>query len=241
MGNLLSQLGKDFVRSAVKQVGRDGGKVISNHVYGDAHSTPVRGSDSMYSIYSDVPDASLMAEFKCDGIMDLDNRKRAEEAGYKPVGGLNHWIGCFGVIDFIIVIGLLFAACAYYKSCALIFFVVVMIRAFNKFRTKSRKLTKPYRQMTYETDRRYKTGRRYAGDVVIDHEITVELYKEEKKVIYKRTAMYVVIAFLLLFAGSIKSYMAPYYHQMEEEQKQQKAIQSDMTQDQESVEESIDL
>lgn len=33
---------KGFVRSAVNQVGRDGGKVISNQLYGDAHSVPHR-------------------------------------------------------------------------------------------------------------------------------------------------------------------------------------------------------
>lgn len=39
----LGQLGRWFVRSAVGQVGRDGGRVISNQIYGDAHSTPIRG------------------------------------------------------------------------------------------------------------------------------------------------------------------------------------------------------
>jgi hypothetical protein len=38
----LNNLAKGFVRSAVNQVGRDGGKVISNQVYGNAHSTPLR-------------------------------------------------------------------------------------------------------------------------------------------------------------------------------------------------------
>ena len=41
--SFLGQLGKGFIRSAVNQVGRDGGRVISNQVYGDAHSTPIRG------------------------------------------------------------------------------------------------------------------------------------------------------------------------------------------------------
>lgn len=38
-----TQLFQGFVRSAVNQVGRDGGKVISNQVYGNAHSAPIRG------------------------------------------------------------------------------------------------------------------------------------------------------------------------------------------------------
>ena len=35
-------LGKGLIRSAVNQVGRDGGRVVSNQLYGDAHSTPHR-------------------------------------------------------------------------------------------------------------------------------------------------------------------------------------------------------
>lgn len=38
----LKQLAKGFIRSAVNQVGRDGGRVVSNKVYGDAHSIPIR-------------------------------------------------------------------------------------------------------------------------------------------------------------------------------------------------------
>ena len=40
MGNFIQNLAKGFIRSAVNQVGRDGGKIISNQIYGDAHSTP---------------------------------------------------------------------------------------------------------------------------------------------------------------------------------------------------------
>lgn len=40
--NFISNLGRGFVRSAINQVGRDGGRVISNKVYGDAHAMPHR-------------------------------------------------------------------------------------------------------------------------------------------------------------------------------------------------------
>jgi hypothetical protein len=40
----LSNLAKGFVRSAVNQVGRDGGKVISNKIYHGNHGTPVYNS-----------------------------------------------------------------------------------------------------------------------------------------------------------------------------------------------------
>ena len=39
--SFLENLAKGFIRSAVNQVGRDGGKVVSNNVYGNSHSTPV--------------------------------------------------------------------------------------------------------------------------------------------------------------------------------------------------------
>jgi hypothetical protein len=39
-----TQLFQGFVKSAVNQVGRDGGKVISNRVYDDQHSTPFRST-----------------------------------------------------------------------------------------------------------------------------------------------------------------------------------------------------
>jgi len=41
MSNFLNNLLKGFVRSAVNQVGKDGGKVISNQIYGNNHATPV--------------------------------------------------------------------------------------------------------------------------------------------------------------------------------------------------------
>ena len=49
MANFISQLGKGFIRSAVNQVGRDSGKVVSNSIYGDKHSVPIRNTGSKYS------------------------------------------------------------------------------------------------------------------------------------------------------------------------------------------------
>ncbi len=53
--SFLGKLTKGFIRSAVNQVGRDGGRVISNQIYGDAHSTPIRKS-------SNVPNTSSVKE-----------------------------------------------------------------------------------------------------------------------------------------------------------------------------------
>lgn len=40
--SFFENLGKGLIRSAVNQIGRDGGRVVSNQLYGDAHSTPHR-------------------------------------------------------------------------------------------------------------------------------------------------------------------------------------------------------
>lgn len=42
MGSFINELAKGFVRSAVNQVGRGAGRVVSNNIYGDAHSIPHR-------------------------------------------------------------------------------------------------------------------------------------------------------------------------------------------------------
>lgn len=50
MASFTKSLAKGFVRSTVNQVGRDAGKVISNNVYGDRHSTPYRNVSTSNSI-----------------------------------------------------------------------------------------------------------------------------------------------------------------------------------------------
>src|SRR5690606_919790 len=60
--SFLNNLAKGFVRSAVNQVGRDGGKVISNQVYGNAHSTPVRIVSSNQSQTQNIDTSNLIEE-----------------------------------------------------------------------------------------------------------------------------------------------------------------------------------
>lgn len=47
MEKFLMQLLKGFFRSAVNQVGRDGGKVISNEIYKGKHSTPYKSAEKI--------------------------------------------------------------------------------------------------------------------------------------------------------------------------------------------------
>ena len=69
--SFINNLAKGFVRSAVNQVGRDGGRVISNKVYGDSHSTPIRIIGSKNSnnsnITHDTENISSRADFASQG------------------------------------------------------------------------------------------------------------------------------------------------------------------------------
>jgi len=52
----INQLGKGFIRSAVNQVGRDGGKVISNQLYKGNHATP------FYQAGKEIPNSNMLYE-----------------------------------------------------------------------------------------------------------------------------------------------------------------------------------
>lgn len=60
-------LAKGFVRSAVNQVGRDGGKVISNQLYGNAHSVPHRSVNGNEQPEFIGMEAKEIRTERCDG------------------------------------------------------------------------------------------------------------------------------------------------------------------------------
>lgn len=55
--SFLGSLARGFVKSAVNQVGRDAGKVVSNNVYGSSHSTPINTSGNNYN-YNEFENSS---------------------------------------------------------------------------------------------------------------------------------------------------------------------------------------
>ena len=60
-------LAKGFVRSAVNQVGRDAGKVVSNNLYGDAHSVPHRSVNGNEQPEFIGTEAKEIRTDRCDG------------------------------------------------------------------------------------------------------------------------------------------------------------------------------
>lgn len=63
--SFLNSLFKSFIRSAVNQVGRDGGKVISNQLYRGAHTTPINlQSQPSTTSTPSQPDTSIPNQYQ---------------------------------------------------------------------------------------------------------------------------------------------------------------------------------
>lgn len=198
---------------------------ISNHVYGDAHSTPVRGENSVD--YRSIESSKILS---------LEERSESENAGYTRKKLHNYGTG-WCIVFFLMTFPFAMAG----KIFAVIFFLILIIRSIFKLTKRHVVLSKGYAQATHVEDRRYKTGRRFAGDVIVEHCIKARMTPEEKSSVIRHGIAYVVIAFVYLYAVSVRSYLSPYYHEIVDQSEQQEAIQGDSTQDQESDDKSINL
>lgn len=138
--SFIGSLAKGFVRSAVNQVGRDGGKVISTSVYQNRHATPIRivGSVSQDTIN---PPSSEYA---------INSRKDLVEARYQP-----ELLESGAVLYVFIAIGSIILP-----------IVGPVYWLYASYRNFFKKYTKFYRfsqQPVYVRDRRFKTGQRHDG------------------------------------------------------------------------------
>ena len=133
---------KGFIRSAVNQVGRDGGRVISNKVYRNAHSTPLRiTSDTIEGNSVEVSEQEIT-------IADLKNK------GYKPEyikDGILWYVGLF-IGSFVF---------------PLLGPVVWIYMAYKNFSAKGLAYYVNTSEVTYTKDRRYRTGMRPSGNATV--------------------------------------------------------------------------
>lgn len=186
MGNFLKELGKGFIRSAVNQVGRDGGKVISNTVYGDAHSTPIRNvthRDSGEFIYEETKEI----------INPEVLREMAEAEGFRPryhrpillyiLFSLFFWF--FGTVLY---------------PFSIFAFIYLYYRGIKKLFKNTIVLTKKGYVATYTSDRRYKAGQRYTGSSLKEFEMEVPRTKVDNRPLALVCVCYLTITTLLLVA-----------------------------------------
>lgn len=179
--SFLVKLGKGFIRSAVNQVGRDSGKVISNHIYGDAHSTPIRGCDR--SSYSKIENVSLFT--------NNETRINAEKEGYTVTFCKNSTSK--KVFWFIL--------CLIFLSGILIVpMIVLLCKGIEKINQKYVVMSKPVVVAQYVRDRRYKTGQRLDGYVQRMSTIKVPANDKDRIELKKIGKAYICISITSIIA-----------------------------------------
>lgn len=196
MGNFMSSLAKGFIRSAVNQVGRDGGKIISNKVYGDAHSTPYRNTSSQSTYKDDI----IYKEVSPD-----EMRKKAIEDGFTPVYSQTHW--------FLKILYVAFSAfwLATFFERAVIFgsipAVILLCKGISKILNKNEiKMQKIAPVAVYKQDRRYRNGERLVGYTNQKQEIKVKASKEEAEKKSEIGTAYIVMALVSILIGILYSH-----------------------------------
>ena len=147
---LIKELGKGFVRSAVNQIGRDAGKVVSNQVYGDAHSTPHRVVGNKKMTNNEYIDTTAEGEF-------------AEKEETHSTFGMIVRIALAFVFNFL---------------------GGILLIVYGRKKKSKASLTTAYKYEsvpTYEKDRRYKNGKRYAGDMTIRRKYYIQADSETEQ------------------------------------------------------------
>lgn len=190
MGNFMSNLAKGFIRSAVNQVGRDGGKIISNQIYGDAHSTPYRNTSS-----GTYKEDMIYKEVSPDEV-----RKKAIEEGFTPVYSQTNWFVRLLYFAFSTFwLALLFNGL---PILAAIPTLILLCKGVSKILNKNEiKMQKIAPVAVYKQDRRYRNGERLVGYTNQKQEIKVQSSKEEAEAKSELGTGYVVMALVSFFIG----------------------------------------
>lgn len=191
MGSFMSNLAKGFIRSAVNQVGRDGGKIISNRIYGDAHSTPYRNT----SFQNTHNDEVFYKEISPDEI-----RQKAIKDGYTPVYSQTHWL--VKILYFIFSTFWLAILFNGLPILAAIPSVILLCKGVSKILYKEEiKMQKIAPVAVYKQDRRYKTGERLIGYTNKKLEIKVKSSEKEEKEKKKLGLRDVIMAIISIIIG----------------------------------------
>lgn len=154
--SFLSDLAKGFVRSAVNQVGRDGGKVISNKLYGNKHSTPIKNiSTTGTGIY--------VNDITNEPISDIDLRNRIKEEGFKisyNTSNIGILLKIWGYILGIIISSIFYSIYHILIILPSILFLWIIIQ---KYKASCVCVFRYGKTGIYTQDRRYKNGERITG------------------------------------------------------------------------------
>lgn len=178
-------LGKNFLNSVVTQVGRDTGRAISNQVYGDAHSIPIRRVNG--KIYSQAENTEIHYN---EAVTIL------EKDGY---------YSNFKLMDIALVSVIFF----FTIPVAMVSVPFFLVRGYINISKKDTPYTKMVTVPTYVRDGRTSTGRRHTGYTQQKVSVKMPASEEEARKYKKRGYIYLafaaaqVILFNLLLRGGL--------------------------------------
>lgn len=205
--SFISDLGKGFVRSAVNQVGRDGGKVISNQLYGNAHSTPIRGIG--------MTDKNEYINIENGEFVSPDElRNKAIEEGFKcSACKYSTATKIMWYILFLFFASILFGSL---PLLGIIPYIILFVIGIRKIFQKHIYMRKTETITTFTSDKRYKTGNRISGQSESQIELKVPISRKEKGITMKIGLLYILLSFFSLYVGiQISEYV---YHRHQSEQ-----------------------
>lgn len=186
--NILSDLGKRLINSAVSQVGRDGGKVISNHLYGDAHATPIRNVSLKGNQYVNVTSGEFLTP--------EDLYAKAIEDGFTPsvckykTATKVCW---YLIFIFISSVSLIFPFLWLFMHLYLIY------RGIKKMLQKEIYMRKTELVTLFKSDARYRTGQKIAGQKEEEIEIKVPITSKEKSSAIKVGLLYILLSIFSMY------------------------------------------
>ena len=191
--SFLTDLAKGSIRSAVNPVGRAGGTVISNKLYGNNHSTPIRNVSAQNGIFYD--------ETTSTPISKEELRERIKSEKFKKsysISDIGILLKIWGYILGIICSSILYAIYPYLIILPFLIFISFIIM---KYRIKSISVYKYKDVGIYQEDRRYKSGRRLAGFKREKESFLIPATENEQRTILYICIFYAILAISMPILG----------------------------------------
>lgn len=193
--SFLNELTKGFIRSAVNQVGRDGGRVISNKIYGDAHATPIRkvGQSTNGTYFDTETSQPIDANTFRDMLIQYGYKPQLSMSGYGIFMRIYAFL--FGVLlttFFLHVMPIL----TFIPALVVLIMVICKITGYKKIKLYKNEVVPIYTQ-----DRRCKTGQRLKGYTETKNEYYAISTPKERKFIILSSFLYIPLPALMFYFG----------------------------------------
>ena len=186
----LQELGKGFIRSAVNQVGRDTGKIISNKIYGDAHATPIRnvGKSTSGTYFDTETNQQLTPE---------QILQYATTDGWMPKHSSLTWTNRICLMFVAIIVGTILFP---YSLAIPIVPIYVMYCGIKHIIKKQTTYIKNVEVPTYKSDGRYKGGVKFDGMITQKVSMPLNSTEEDKRIHTRLGVSYILCAIVLWVA-----------------------------------------